>query len=46
MMTRDEVKEIVMVIYSTYPNWKPDDLKFTVNAWYLMLQIMIINKYH
>lgn len=37
MMTRDEVKEIVMVIYSTYPNWKPDDLKFTVNAWYLML---------
>lgn len=37
-MTRDEAKKIVMIIYSTYPNWKPGDLTFTVDAWSLVLE--------
>lgn len=37
-MTREETKKIIMVIMSVYPNWKPNDLSFTVDAWYLMLQ--------
>lgn len=32
-MTRDEAKKIVMVIVSTYPNWHPLDMSFTVDAW-------------
>lgn len=32
-MTREETKKIVMVIVSTYPNWKPADMSFTVDAW-------------
>ena len=36
-MTRDEAKEIVMVISASYPNWKPQDLSFTVDTWRLML---------
>lgn len=32
-MTREEAKEIIMVIVSTYPNWKPADMSFTVDAW-------------
>ena len=38
MMTRDETKKIVMVIASTYPNWHPADMSFTVDAWALMLE--------
>ena len=37
-MTRDETKKIVMVIASTYPNWHPADMSFTVDAWALMLE--------
>lgn len=37
-MTRDEAKKIVMVIASTYPNWHPLDMSFTVDAWVSMLE--------
>lgn len=37
-MTRDETKKIVMIIASTYPNWHPADLSFTVDAWASMLE--------
>lgn len=42
-MTRNEVKEIVMIIFVSYPNWKPkdandNDLEYTVNTWYSMLE--------
>lgn len=37
-MTRDETKKIVMIIASTYPNWHPADMSFTVDAWALMLE--------
>ncbi len=37
-MTRDETKKIVMIIESTYPNWHPLDMSFTVDAWALMLE--------
>lgn len=37
-MTREETKKIVMVIASTYPNWHPSDMSFTVDAWALMLE--------
>lgn len=36
-MTRDETKKIIMVIAASYPNWKPNDLSFTVDAWHMML---------
>lgn len=32
-MTRDEAKAIVLTIVSTYPNFKPTDLAFTVDTW-------------
>ncbi len=37
-MTREETKKIVMIISASYPNWKPQDLKFTVDTWALMLE--------
>jgi len=37
-MTRDETKKIVMVIASTYPNWHPSNMSFTVDAWASMLE--------
>lgn len=36
-MTRDETKKIIMVLAASYPNWKPNDLSFTVDAWHMML---------
>lgn len=36
-MTREETKKIVMVMVSTYPNWKPNNLSATVDAWSIML---------
>lgn len=36
-MTRDETKKIIMLISATYPNFKPIDLTFTVDAWAMML---------
>lgn len=38
-MTRDETKKIVMVVASTYPNWHPLDMSFTVDAWTSMLDV-------
>jgi hypothetical protein len=36
-MTREEAKKLIMVICSTYPNYKPMDLTDTVNVWHFML---------
>ena len=36
-MTRDEAKKLIMIICSTYPNYKPMDLKDTINVWHFML---------
>jgi len=43
-MTRDEAKKIVMVIASTYPNWHPLDMSFTVDAWTSMLESFTYQK--
>lgn len=32
-MTRDEVKEIIMIMTYTYPNYKPADITATVDTW-------------
>ena len=37
-MTRDETKKIVAVVSMTYPNFKPENLTDTVNAWHLFLE--------
>ena len=37
-MTRDECKQIIMIIDASYPNFNVDDLTGTINAWYFMLQ--------
>lgn len=37
-MTRDETKKIIMLISATYPNFKPADLTFTVDAWAVMFE--------
>ncbi len=37
-MTRDETKKIVMIIVSTYPNWHPADMSFTVDTWTSVLE--------
>lgn len=36
-MTRDETKKIIMIICATYPNFKPDNLTQTVDAWHFFL---------
>lgn len=36
-MTRDETKKLIMIMCSTYPNYKPMDLKDTINVWHFML---------
>ena len=36
-MTRDEVKKIIAIMATTYPNYKPGDLKQTVDIWEMML---------
>lgn len=37
-MTRDEVKQLLVVMQSFYPNWKPEDKALVVNAWYALLK--------
>lgn len=37
-MTRDETKKIIMVISASYPNFKPQDLRMTVDTWQMMLE--------
>ena len=32
-MTRDEVKKILMVVSTTYPNWRPENMSNTVDVW-------------
>lgn len=36
-MTRDETKRIIMIIASTYPNFKPKDLTMIVDSWHFFL---------
>ena len=37
-MTRDETVNLIRSIVSLYPNWKPDNLTETVNAWHWALE--------
>lgn len=37
-MTRDEIKEMLMVIQAAYPNYNPQDKTVAVNTWYMMLK--------
>ena len=39
-MTRDETKELLMMLRATYPNFnvKPEEMTFTINAWQMMLE--------
>lgn len=37
-MNKDEVKKLMMLIMSTYPNFKVADMKFTVNTWLNLLK--------
>ena len=36
-MTREEVKKLIMIITSSYPNFKPADMSMTVDVWASML---------
>ena len=36
-MTREEVVKIIRIITSSYPNWKPENMSFTVDTWNSML---------
>lgn len=37
-MTREETKKIIMIVKSTYPNWNPDSLSNTIDAWNLFFE--------
>ena len=37
-MNRDDVKKIIGVMVTSYPNYKPQDMKMTVDIWHEMLQ--------
>ena len=37
-MTRDEVKQIVRILVATYPNFKADNIKETIDSWYFFLE--------
>lgn len=37
-MTREETKELLMIIQSTYPNYKPADKTVAINAWNVFLK--------
>ena len=37
-MTRDEVKKILMIIESAYPNYKPPNKTNAIDVWNLMLE--------
>lgn len=37
-MTREQTVDLVRSIVSIYPNWKPDNLTDTVNAWHWALE--------
>lgn len=37
-MTREDTKELIRDILQFYPNWKPENLTVTVDAWHKMLK--------
>ena len=37
-MTREEVKQILMVMSTTYTNWKPENMTNTVNVWSMIFK--------
>lgn len=37
-MTREETKKIIRIMCDSYPNYKPMDLKETVDVWTMMLE--------
>lgn len=37
-MTRDECKQIIMIIDAAYPNFKVNDLTGTINVWHALLE--------
>lgn len=37
-MTRDEVKQLVRIVVNTYPNFKADNIKETIDSWYFFLE--------
>lgn len=37
-MTREETVDLIRSLVSLYPNWKPDNLTETVNAWHWALE--------
>lgn len=37
-MDREDIKKVIGVMMSSYPNYKPQDMKMTVDVWYEMLQ--------
>lgn len=37
-MTREETKQVLMIIQATYPNYKPPDRTVAVNAWNMALE--------
>ena len=36
-MTREEAKKIIMIIASTYPNFKPNNMSMIVDSWHFFL---------
>lgn len=37
-MTRDDTKQLIRMIMATYPNFKPENIKETVDAWTFILE--------
>lgn len=37
-MTREDVKKILLIITNSFPNFKPTDMKVTIDIWFDMLQ--------
>ena len=38
LMTRDETKQLLMMIQAAFPNYKIPDKSVAVNTWYIMLK--------
>ena len=43
-MTREDAKKLLMIVQTSYPNWHPPDLQFTINTWYEFLKDYDISK--
>lgn len=37
-LTQDEVKKLLTIIVASYPNYKADNIKITINVWHEMLK--------